>query len=69
MSKAAVGTVEATEETNEGVQLAPLAGACVGEFIGTFVLMLVGDGAVAAAVFTGATPSPKHIDSILDFRF
>jgi len=54
MSKAAVGTVEATEQTNEGLQLAPLAGACVGEFIGTFVLMLVGDGAVAAAVFTGA---------------
>src|SRR5918911_5627131 len=54
MSKAAVGSVEATEQTNEGVLLAPLAGACVGEFIGTFVLMLVGDGAVAAAVFTGA---------------
>ena len=56
MSKAAVvaETVEATQQTNQSLLHAPLAGACVGEFIGTFVLMLVGDGAVAAAVFSNA---------------
>ena len=31
-----------------------LMGECLGEFIGTFVLILIGDGAVAVAVFTNA---------------
>ena len=31
-----------------------LMGECLGEFVGTFVLILIGDGAVAVAVFTNA---------------
>ena len=31
-----------------------LVGQCLAEFIGTFIVILVGDGAIAAAVFTGA---------------
>ncbi|MFL6273642.1 MAG: MIP/aquaporin family protein [Blastocatellia bacterium] len=56
MSKAAAaaGTVEVTEPPGKSLLAAPLAGACLGEFFGTFVVILVGDGAVAAAVFTGA---------------
>ncbi|MFL6216494.1 MAG: MIP/aquaporin family protein [Blastocatellia bacterium] len=56
MSKAtaAVEAVEATEQPSNAVLAAPLAGACLAEFIGTFVVILVGDGAVAAAVFAGA---------------
>jgi glycerol uptake facilitator protein len=33
---------------------AVLAGQCLAEFVGTFILILVGDGAVAVAVMTGA---------------
>jgi glycerol uptake facilitator len=56
MSKAvaAVEPVEAAGESGSAVLAAPLAGACLAEFIGTFVVILVGDGAVAAAIFTGA---------------
>lgn len=36
------------------VKLPPLAGALVGEAIGTYLLVLIGTGCVAAAVLTGA---------------
>ncbi len=55
MSKAAViEAVETSEPSANAVIAAPLAGACLAEAIGTFVVILVGDGAVAAAVFAGA---------------
>jgi len=56
MSKAAaiVEAAETSEQPANAVIAAPLAGACLAEFIGTFVVILVGDGAVAAAVFAGA---------------
>jgi glycerol uptake facilitator protein len=42
------------DKRQAGVYTAPLAGQCLAEFIGTFIVILVGDGAVAAAVFTNA---------------
>src|ERR1041384_5727970 len=56
MSKAAAGVeaAETSEQSANAVIAAPLAGACLVEAIGTFVLILVGDGAVAAAVFACA---------------
>lgn len=56
MSKAVIAaeTVEAAEQPSASLLVAPLAGACLAEFIGTFVVILVGDGAVAAAVFNNA---------------
>jgi len=44
---------EASIETKPAV-LPSLAGQCVAEVIGTFIVILLGDGAVAAAVLTGA---------------
>ncbi|HSB11385.1 MAG TPA: MIP/aquaporin family protein [Blastocatellia bacterium] len=55
MAKAAIEvetiteTVIATEERSS-VFTATLPGACLAEFVGTFIVILIGDGAVAAAV-------------------
>jgi glycerol uptake facilitator protein len=57
MSKAALEarTIEEAVSTEEsGALPASLPGACLAEFVGTFIVILVGDGAVAVAVFTGA---------------
>jgi glycerol uptake facilitator protein len=57
MSKAATEAVtveEILEEKQSNALTASLPGACLAEFIGTFIVILIGDGAVAAAVFTGA---------------
>ena len=55
MSRAAVEIETINEPTTEkgsGVYTAPLAGQCLAEFVGTFIVILIGDGAVAAAVMT-----------------
>lgn len=57
MSKAASEAIIAEqipEDKQGGALTASLPGACLAEFIGTFIVILVGDGAVAVAVFTGA---------------
>jgi glycerol uptake facilitator protein len=43
---------EPATEKGSGVYTAPLAGQCLAEFVGTFIVILIGDGAVAAAVMT-----------------
>jgi len=53
MSRAAIAEVEDELDKGETVYTASLPGQCLAEFVGTFIVILVGDGAVAAAVMTG----------------
>ena len=52
MSRAAIAEVEQEVDEAQNVYTATLAGQCLAEFVGTFIVILVGDGAVAAAVMT-----------------
>ena len=59
MSRAAIeletiGEVEVASEKGSGVFTASLAGVCLAEFVGTFIVILIGDGAVAAAVLVNS---------------
>lgn len=66
MANAAV-RVEVKEEIEKsgdasGVFTASLAGQCLAEFIGTFIVILLGNGAVSVAVITGAITGASAID-------
>ena len=52
MSRAAVAEVEDELDKSQDAYTASLTGQCLAEFVGTFIVILVGDGAVAAAIMT-----------------
>jgi glycerol uptake facilitator protein len=52
MSRAAIAEVEDAPDKTQNVYTATLAGQCLAEFVGTFIVILIGDGAVAAAIMT-----------------
>ncbi|HEY3136797.1 MAG TPA: aquaporin [Blastocatellia bacterium] len=59
MSRAAIETGSTTgvadaAEQRGSILTASLPAACLSEFVGTYILILVGDGAVAAAVLAGS---------------
>lgn len=47
------GEVVSTPAEQESVLTASLPAQCLGEYLGAFIIMLLGDGAVAVAVLTG----------------
>jgi glycerol uptake facilitator protein len=52
MSRAALAEIEQAADETSKVYPPSLAGQCLAEFVGTFIVILIGDGAVAAAVMT-----------------
>lgn len=52
MSRAAIAEIEQAADETSTVYTPSLAGQCLAEFVGTFIVILIGDGAVAAAVMT-----------------